>query len=111
MKQKSRRTSDFAAALGTVAIVLGVWIAVYREGFAILIWTLFILGLLSLFISLWSYIHAKGYNPAWALSFFLVGPLVFLWFLLLPDRRTRGEASIRTGSNKHDPTDSKTKGE
>jgi hypothetical protein len=86
MKTNMRRWSDWSTGLGFAFALLAAWFLIYRDGYGSLAWPLLALGCGSMFVGFWCCIGAKGYNPAWALLLFVVGPLLFFVFFFLPDR-------------------------
>src|ERR1051326_1424074 len=71
MHTRYRRSSDATALLGVVAVVLGFWLFVYRDGFDTLGKGSFAIGVMLLFISFVLYVRAKGYPAWWCLLFFI----------------------------------------
>jgi hypothetical protein len=86
MQTRSRRWSDITSGLGFALIVFACYLLGYGKGPEELAWPSLIIGSFLMFASFWFYLRAKGYNPAWALLFFVVGPLLFFIFFFLPDR-------------------------
>ena len=84
--KRHRLISNLVICVGLAIAVVSCYALIHQHDHQELAQTMLVFGSSLMFFGFCYHLWSKGYNPAWGLSFFLIGPIAFIIFALLPNK-------------------------